>query len=234
MALSILKTLSQLLVGSSQSKTAAIAIIIAFIAISLSILLNEIDLNLTERLGLIGIIILFALPSILFGLIDLTCISTKTYEKSFCWYYGWFISIIVIIICILIVFSAIMSMINYNYIVNETKEVVIDEKEANNIAHDLLNDSVEIKETVNNTEQFYNDQNSYLLEPFSTKSNKKSKIETFKKSEKKNKDNMKDIENNEDIENDENHENNDENHENIKDNENIIEGFVNGGEYHSI
>ena len=53
-------------------------------------------LNLIERFGLIGVIILFALPSILFGLIDLTCISTKTTEKSFCWYYGWIISIIII------------------------------------------------------------------------------------------------------------------------------------------
>ena len=46
MGFSILQTISQLLVGSSQSKTAAIAIIIAFISIALSILLNEVDLNL--------------------------------------------------------------------------------------------------------------------------------------------------------------------------------------------
>jgi len=175
MVLSILKTVSQLLVGSSQSKTAAIAIIIAFISIALSILLNEVDLNLVERFGLIGVIILFALPSVLFGLIDLTCISTKTMEKSFCWYYGWIISIIIIIICILVVFSSIMSMVNYNFIANETKEIVVDEKEANKIANDLLNDSVEIKENVNNTEQYDNNQGNYLLEQFTEKKTKKDK-----------------------------------------------------------
>ena len=176
MVFSILKTVSQLLVGSSQSKTAAIAIIIAFISIALSILLNEVDLNLVERFGLIGVIILFALPSVLFGLIDLTCISTKTMEKSFCWYYGWIISIIIIIICILVVFSSIMSMVNYNFIANETKEIFVDEKEANKIANDLLNDSVEIKENVNNTEQYDNNQGNYLLEQFSEKKTKKDKV----------------------------------------------------------
>jgi len=222
MGFSILQTISQLLVGSSQSKTAAIAIIIAFISIALSILLNEVDLNLVERFGLIGVIILFALPSILFGLIDLTCISTKTMEKSFCWYYGWIISIIIIIICILVVFSSIMSMVNYNFIANQTKEIVVDEKEANKIANDLLNDSVEIKENVNNTkqynnnqqynnnnqqynnnnnQQYNNNQGNYLLEQFNNKSKKKEK-------EKEKKELF------------------------VEDEE--IEGFVNGGEYQSL
>tara|TARA_B000000477_G_C6084250_1_gene224634 strand:- start:636 stop:1232 length:597 start_codon:yes stop_codon:yes gene_type:complete len=176
MVFSIFKTVSQLLVGSSQSKTAAIAIIIAFVAIALSILFNEVDLNLVERFGLIGVIILFALPSILFGLIDLTCISTKTMEKSFCWYYGWVISIIIVIICILVIFSSIMSMVNYNLVANQTKEIVVDEKEANKIANDLLIDSVEIKENINNIEQYDNNNEHYLLEQFSAKKKKNKKI----------------------------------------------------------
>lgn len=176
MVFSIFKTVSQLLVGSSQSKTAAIAIIIAFVAIALSILFNEVDLNLVERFGLIGVIILFALPSILFGLIDLTCISTKTMEKSFCWYYGWVISIIIVIICILVIFSSIMSMVNYNLVANQTKEIVVDEKEANKIANDLLIDSVEIKENINNIEQYDNNNEHYLLEQFSAKKKKIKKL----------------------------------------------------------
>ena len=63
-------------------------------------------------------------------------------------------------------------MVNYNFIANETKEIVVDEKEANKIANDLLNDSVEIKENVNNTQQFDNNQENYLLEQFSEKKKK--------------------------------------------------------------
>jgi len=115
-----------------------------------------------------------------------------------------------------------MSMVNYNFIANQTKEIVVDEKEANKIANDLLNDSVEIKENVNNTkqynnnqqynnnnqqynnnnnQQYNNNQGNYLLEQFNNKSKKKEK-------EKEKKELF------------------------VEDEE--IEGFVNGGEYQSL
>jgi hypothetical protein len=163
MVFSIIKTINQLFIGSSQSRTAAIAIIIAIVAISLSIFLNENDLNFGERIGLVCIIILFSLPSILFALIDLTCITTNTTDKSFCWFYGWIISIIIIITCILVIFISLTSMINYNDIIYKNDKKTIDDTHANNIANDLLLDSIEIKEPVNNTEKI-NDHNQFNLE----------------------------------------------------------------------
>ena len=86
--------LSKLFTGTEQSRVAAIAIVCAVIAVVLSILLNNTDMDLTQRIGLVVFVVIFSLPSILLALFDLTCISGKTQYMSLCWIYGWFISCI--------------------------------------------------------------------------------------------------------------------------------------------
>jgi len=135
----ITKNISKLLTGTPQSQYAAIAILIAMIAIILSVLFNENDLSLSERLMLIGSVILFSIPSIILGLFDLTCVAGKTMENSLCWWWGWVIAAIIIIICVIVVFSSISSMLTYNVATTKSTKPVIDEVESNKIAKDLVN-----------------------------------------------------------------------------------------------
>lgn len=138
-------TISKLLTGTPQSQYAAIAILIAVIAIILSILFNENELTLGERLMLIGSVILFSIPSIVLGLFDLTCVAGKTVENSLCWWWGWVIAFIIIIICVIVVFASVSSMLTYNVATSKSIKPVVDEEESNKIAKELVKD---VPETV--------------------------------------------------------------------------------------
>ena len=133
-------TISKLLTGTPQSQYAAIAILIAVIAIILSILFNENELTLGERLMLIGSVILFSIPSIILGLFDLTCVAGKTVENSLCWWWGWVIAFIIIIICVIVVFASVSSMLTYNVATSKSIKPVVDETESNKIAKELVKD----------------------------------------------------------------------------------------------
>tara|TARA_B100001758_G_scaffold20619_2_gene14523 strand:+ start:8674 stop:9318 length:645 start_codon:yes stop_codon:yes gene_type:complete len=139
------KTISKLLTGTPQSQYAAIAILIAVIAIILSILFNENELTLGERLMLIGSVILFSIPSIVLGLFDLTCVAGKTVENSLCWWWGWVIAFIIIIICVIVIFASVSSMLTYNVATSKSIKPVVDEEESNKIAKELVKD---VPETV--------------------------------------------------------------------------------------
>lgn len=147
----VLKLLTQLLTGTPQSQFAAVAIIVALLSIGLSILFNQTDLSVSERLGLIGTIVLFSLPSIIFALVDLTCISGKTTENSFCWIYGWIISLVIIVMCVIVVFSSLTSMMTYNSAATKTVSPVVEEEEANKMADEMLNSMPETQTPKNDT-----------------------------------------------------------------------------------
>lgn len=140
--------LSKLFTGTEQSRVAAIAIVCAVIAVVLSILLNNTDMDLTQRIGLVVFVVIFSLPSILLALFDLTCISGKTQYMSLCWIYGWFISAFIVIMSIIVIFSALMSMITYNEAIAKSNENVISSKDAENLAKDMMmnKDDVEKKQ----------------------------------------------------------------------------------------
>lgn len=141
------KTIAKLLTGTPQSQYAAIAILIAMIAIILSVLFNENELVLSERFMLILGVILFSIPSIILGLFDLTCVSGKTVENSLCWWWGWVIAFMIIIICVIVVFASISSMLTYNVATVKTTKPVIDETESDKIAKDMVKDIPEIKQS---------------------------------------------------------------------------------------
>ena len=147
----VLKLLTQLLTGTPQSQFAAVAIIVALLSLGLSILFNQTDLSVSERLGLIGTIVLFSLPSIIFALVDLTCISGKTTENSFCWIYGWIISLVIIVMCVIVVFSSLTSMMTYNSAATKTVSPVVEEEEANKMADEMLNSMPETQTPKNDT-----------------------------------------------------------------------------------
>lgn len=140
------KTLSNLLIGTKQSKFAGIAILIAFIAITLSVLFNQNEFSLSERLMIILSVFLFSIPSVVLGLFDLTCVSGKTTEGSLCWWYGWIIAFVIIIISVIVVFSSISSLLTYNGAVSKSVKPVVNEDESNTIAKDIIDDVPETQQ----------------------------------------------------------------------------------------
>ena len=176
--------LSSLFTGTEQSRVAAIAIVIAVIAIVLSILFSNTELNIGDRVGLSVFVILFSLPSILFALFDLTCISGNTKYQSACWYYGWFLTIFISVVAVIVVMNAFMSMIAYSDATVKSNPQSISKDDAEVMAKSLMNDNDDnIEKNKENIQEdnMYNEgmmggldsQYGPLTEGFMTKSKKK-------------------------------------------------------------
>jgi hypothetical protein len=145
--------LSSLFTGTEQSRVAAIAIVIAVIAIVLSILFSNTELNIGDRVGLSVFVILFSLPSILFALFDLTCISGNTKYQSACWYYGWFLTIFISVVAVIVVMNAFMSMIAYSDATVKSNPQSISKDDAEVMAKSLMNER-ETQDTKDTVEQY--------------------------------------------------------------------------------
>lgn len=178
--------LSTYFTGSEQSRIAAIAIVVAIVAIVLSIVFSNTDLSFGDRVGLSVFVILFSLPSILFALFDLTCISSNTKINSPCWYYGWILSLFIIVIAIIVVINSVMSMIAYNDATIKSSSKSVSQKDADSMAKDILNEETDSGERMNETvkgEVGYGSQFGPLMENFSEmkkeKEDEKRKIEGF-------------------------------------------------------
>jgi hypothetical protein len=138
--------------SSQQARWTAIAIICAIIAICLSILFNNTELNVSERLAIISVIILFSVPAVLISLFELNCISNKNTKHNWCSYWGWFIFFIIAVQCILITISALMSMVTYNEATNKMMKYkddnVVDKKEAEDVAKTMMQENNNVEKNV--------------------------------------------------------------------------------------
>lgn len=133
------------IIGTTQSKYAAVAIIIALLILCITTFLIESNVSVSKRFLTIFFIILLAIPGILLSLLELTCIVTggKTNSKNWwCSVLAWVITIMIIIYCILIVIASINSIMTYS---DATKKIVqynelkkIDPEEANDFANTIL------------------------------------------------------------------------------------------------
>ena len=112
--------LTNLFIGSEQSKYASIAIFCAIIAICLCVLFTDNQMTFGQRLMIIFVIIIYTLPYVLLSLFELTCISAYNNNKSgACWWYGSIITAIIIFISILVIISSLMSMLTYTDATNK-------------------------------------------------------------------------------------------------------------------
>jgi hypothetical protein len=106
--------LTNLFIGSEQSKYASIAIFCAIIAICLCVLFTDNEMTFGQRLMIIFVIIIYTLPYVLLSLFELTCISAYNNNKSgACWWFGFIISAVIIFISVIVIISSIMSMLTY-------------------------------------------------------------------------------------------------------------------------
>lgn len=138
--------LNNIFFGTDQSKYAATAIFLTIALLCFFIIFSNSDISIEQRFVVVFFIILSALPSVFFALFELTCISAGSGNKSvksmWCGYLAWFITIIIIIYCVLIMIAIIMSMANYNTAIGKITDSQnsnkISNEEANTIAKKMI------------------------------------------------------------------------------------------------
>ena len=132
-------------IGTQQSKYAAVSILIALIAISLSILLGADKIPLAQKFLFVFIILLISLPSILYTLFQMSCIVTGANGSRGNWWCGafaWFLVAIVIIYTFLVVIVAIMSIINKKNMI-ETEDFYSNKEMYENAALEFIKEEKE-------------------------------------------------------------------------------------------
>lgn len=98
---------SDYFVGVPQSRWAGYAILTAIIAVALAVLFGKDQIPVGQRVLVILIMFLFALPTIALVLFQITCLVTGTSKAPFCGWYAWIVAVLTILYCILLVIVAI-------------------------------------------------------------------------------------------------------------------------------
>jgi hypothetical protein len=105
--------LSNIFVGSLQSKYAGIAVLISLTIVSITILFGNRDsLPLSQKIGAVLLLILVSAPGVLFSLFQLTCLVTgagRNNQRWWCSVYAWIITALLIVYSILLVAVAVLS-----------------------------------------------------------------------------------------------------------------------------
>jgi uncharacterized protein YxeA len=140
--------LSDVFLGSEQSKYAGIALFITILIICLAILFTSSKIPIEQRIVFVIFIIIITLPSILMTLFELTCIVTggNYNTRWWCWALAWFLAVMIIFYCVLIIISLFISMTNYDLaneritedIANNKVDETTDNANANNYAKNIM------------------------------------------------------------------------------------------------
>ena len=150
--------ISDVFLGSDQSKYAGIALFITILIICLAVLFTSSKIPIEQRLVFVIFILIISIPSILMSLFELTCIVTggNYNTRWWCWLLAWVLSVIIIFYCIMIIISLFISMSTYDLanerIADDSVKNDVNNSNANSYAKDLMN-SYEKGEDVLHTEQ---------------------------------------------------------------------------------
>lgn len=140
--------LSDVFLGSEQSKYAGIALFITILIICLAILFTSSKIPIEQRIVFVIFILIITIPSILMSLFELTCIVTggNYNTRWWCWALAWVLAIMIIFYCIMIIISLFISMTNYDLanerinedIANNKIDDTNDNTNANNYAKNIM------------------------------------------------------------------------------------------------
>jgi hypothetical protein len=141
--------LSDVFLGSEQSKYAGIALFITILIICLAILFTSSKIPIEQRIVFVIFILIITIPSILMSLFELTCIVTggNYTTRWWCWALAWVLAIMIIFYCIMIIISLFISMTNYDManerisddLSNNKIDTTTDNINANNYAKNIMN-----------------------------------------------------------------------------------------------
>jgi hypothetical protein len=140
--------LSDVFLGSEQSKYAGIALFITILIICLAILFTSSKIAIEQRIVFVIFILIITVPSILMSLFELTCIVTggNYNTRWWCWLLAWVLAVIIIFYCIMIIVSLFISMTTYDManerisedIANNKVDTTSDNTNANNYAKNIM------------------------------------------------------------------------------------------------
>lgn len=145
--------ISDVFIGTEQSRYAAFAIFSSIMAVCLFILFTSTDVPIGQRFGIVLFIIIFSIPSVLMTLFELTCIVTGGTSKKnqWCHYFAWIVSVIIIIYSIIIIISVIMSLFTYNNAMDRVVETEnakrLTKDEANKYAENMMKNETTVTST---------------------------------------------------------------------------------------
>jgi hypothetical protein len=114
--------LKNIFVGVPQSKYAGVAVLIALIAASVSILFGKDQIPLGQKISAIILLVVISVPGILYSLFQVTCLVSgagSSNQRWWCAAYAWIISVLVIIYSVLLVAVAIMSVFSNSAVIKD-------------------------------------------------------------------------------------------------------------------
>jgi hypothetical protein len=168
MPASTITNLSDVFLGSEQSKYAGVALFVTILIICISILLTSSKIAIEQRILFVLFILIISIPSILMTLFELTCIVTggNYNTRWWCWLLAWVLAIIIIFYCIMIIISLFISMTTYDLanerisddIVNNKVDNTSENTNANNYAKNIM---TTYEDDVNISKQSYQKQPLY-------------------------------------------------------------------------
>jgi hypothetical protein len=101
-------------IGTTQSKYAAVAILIAMFAASLTVIFSKEKVPIGQKFTIVLLLFVITIPAILYTLFQMTCLVTgagTNGETWWCGIYAWFLVILTIIYAFIVVVMAIMSIV---------------------------------------------------------------------------------------------------------------------------
>jgi hypothetical protein len=134
-------------IGTQQSRYAAIAILGAILIVSLTILLGNDPIPLSQKFAFVFMIFIFSLPGLALSLFQLTCMVTGAGFKNKRWWcsgYAWIISILLIVYCILLITMSIFTLTNRSKMLGDmaiadAEKFVAEQSDANKVTNAFLN-----------------------------------------------------------------------------------------------
>jgi hypothetical protein len=134
-------------IGTQQSRYAAIAILGAILIVSLTILLGNDPIPLSQKFAFVFMIFIFSLPGLALSLFQLTCMVTGAGFKNKRWWcsgYAWIISILLIVYCILLITMSIFTLTNRSKMLGDmaiadAEKFVAEQSGANKVTNAFLN-----------------------------------------------------------------------------------------------
>ncbi len=133
-------------VGTQQSKYASIAMVVTLIVMCIAILVTNTDIPVGNRIGVVLFFILLSIFPIAISLFELTCIVTggRNTKTNLCYYWAWFVTILIAIYCFILIIVTISSMFTYKKAMLNlqlSNNVKVSNSEANDIAQNMLSEN---------------------------------------------------------------------------------------------
>ena len=104
--------LTSIFTGVPQSRYAGLAVLLAIVVVSISILFGKESMPLSQKIGAILLLIIVSAPGILFSLFQITCLVTGAgvrNQRPWCAIYAWLITALLVVYSVLLVAIAILS-----------------------------------------------------------------------------------------------------------------------------